>query len=840
MLEFPALSPQHCCLGRLSFFLDAQSGVSVSLKYRISSIGWYNFEILAQTLLKVLIGPGVTSFGGSKDSGRDAAFTGDAAFPTPSCRWTGEWVFQVKYVDFEERGVDAARSSLNTTLRKELPLVLSRHSAIDNYVLITDVPLTSQSRMGFNRIASEHGFAGNFASVDGKEICQFLDIHGDIRRSYPQLLGLADLDIIVNRDLYARSQAYLETWQPRLATYVQTEAHAKALTLLKKRHFIVLDGPPEAGKSTIAAALALIHAAEGFEIIDVRASNDLFRAPGETTPGSVSSGTPKLFVADDAIGSISLEDGRVEEWSRDLPGIVRKLSDKRLLIWTARRYILEEALTKSRLGDAVAEFPRSHEVLVEVGPLTQMQKGEMLYNHAKQAALSVENKKLIKTAAAIIVTHPNFSPLRVSQLTSVVMKSTAAVTWEELFLFFNNPGERWVQAFRALSVSEQLLLTSTLDFSGPAPAKDLRASYELRVSQSGHRHLSFEECVARLDHSFLSVTVSHDGERQVAVQHPSLSELLLVELRDDAHARKRYFSFANPFGLARVIGGIAEKRESEVQPEHSIVPENDVEFEIFIGRLRGVSQKVLTFRDWDMLLTSAERLLPLKPHSEKLDALLSILPPGVSSVRKVEPNEMDLQAFSREWKGQIIRAVLEGFASRNTFEKSDVSGPDAWTRLLSTFYRLTAYTTPPIYPSFTVDLCGNLDGSLDSIRLANLVHGSEPVVIKQRISMSRLEEWVHKIESEAEALVEQGEGFSYRDDPDEFDEWDSESKKLLGTVENFAKWGTTQQLSSALEELESVLESAERPQERESDEFEEPTLPESGPYWTIGRLFEDL
>src|SRR5580704_9420437 len=128
-------------------------GACVSLKYRISNIGWYNFELLVQTLLKVLIGPGVTSFGGSKDLGRDAAFTGDAAFPTASCRWTGEWVFQVKYVDFEERGVDTARSSLNTTLRKELPRVLSRHSVINNYVLLTDVPLTSQSRSELSRIA---------------------------------------------------------------------------------------------------------------------------------------------------------------------------------------------------------------------------------------------------------------------------------------------------------------------------------------------------------------------------------------------------------------------------------------------------------------------------------------------------------------------------------------------------------------------------------------------------------------------------------------------------------------------------------------------------------------
>jgi hypothetical protein len=187
------------------------------------------------------------------------------------------------------------------------------------------MPLTAQTRSNLSDTALHCGFEGNFAIVDGKEICQFLDIYGDIRKSYPQLLGLADLDVIVNRDLYARSQAYMEAWQPALATYVQTEAHTKAMSLLRKKHFIVLDGPPEAGKTTIAAALALIHAADGFEIIDVRSSNDMFRISDEKASKTRKEQRRRLFIADDAIGSISLVAARADEWSRDLPGILRQL-----------------------------------------------------------------------------------------------------------------------------------------------------------------------------------------------------------------------------------------------------------------------------------------------------------------------------------------------------------------------------------------------------------------------------------------------------------------------------------------------------------------------------------
>ncbi len=821
----------------------------MSLKYRISNIGWYNFELLVQTLLKAVVGPGVTSFGGSKDQGRDAAFVGPAAFPAPGCQWTGNWVFQVKYVDFEEQGADAARSALKSTLRNELKRLLSRHRNTNNYIVLTDVPLTTQTRSDLDGLAVDCGFKGNFASVDGKEICQFLDIYSDIRKSYPQLLGLADLDVIVNRDLYARSQAYLEDWQPRLATYVQTEAHTKAISLLKKKHFIVLDGAPEAGKSTIAAALALIHAADGFEIIDVRSSNDIFRASDEKGAKRKKEEKRRLFIADDAIGSISLVAARADEWSRDLPGILRQLSSRRLLVWTARRYILEEALATSRLREATAEFPRPHEVLVEVGKLSTMQKAEILYNHAKQANLSVKHRNLIRTHAIEIVSHPNFSPLRIRELTSVVLKPSSdspqalTLTWDGVQEFLNDPGERWIQAFRALSQSEQILLSAMLDFDGPTAERALRASYEMRVSRREGGHLSFEECVARLDHSFLTVTSSHSGEQHISVQHPSLRDMLLLHLRGDADARRRYISLASPFGLAGMIGGIAEFSESETAPQHSVVPINEGEFEIFLSRLRGVSQGVLNLTEWNLLLTACERLIPQKADTsaqftpamrEFWELIREKLP-----AERVEPVDLDLEAFAVSSKGKIIHAVLEGFSSKRTLENSQRFGADEWVRLLRRFYGLAGYLSPPLYPSFTASLCSDLSNSADSIRLANLINSAEPLVAKQRITRAVLEEWKGELDAEAVELRDQGEGFDPGDDPNEFDEWHSASEKFLATVKDFIRWGTAEPVE-AIDELKEVFESANRPREPEPDEDNEQELPDSGPYWTVRRLFEDL
>ena len=321
----------------------------MGLQYRIGEIGWYNFERLVQTLLKVIIGPGVTSFGGSKDNGRDAAYAGSALFPTVQEAWSGTWVFQVKYVDLQGVGAAAARTRLKSTLNAEIKRILgTRRSAVDYYILVTDVPLTSDSRDELTTIAASSGLGGIFRVIDGQEVCEFLTLYPQIRRSYPQLLGLADLSQIIDSELYVRSAAYLEQWQPRLAVFVQTDAYAKALATLRQRHFIVLDGPPEAGKTMIAAAIALQYATDGYEVVDLRGPGEIFR--------SLPSNRRQVFIADDAIGSIALTPALVDDWSRDLPGILRKLDADHVLIWTARHYILEEALAESRLGENVGEF----------------------------------------------------------------------------------------------------------------------------------------------------------------------------------------------------------------------------------------------------------------------------------------------------------------------------------------------------------------------------------------------------------------------------------------------------------------------------------------------------
>lgn len=340
------------------------------MKYKLCSLGWYNFEKLIQSLLKELVGNGVQSFGGSKDGGRDAIFKGKAKFPSEIDNWDGKWIFQVKFSDFEELGKASAQKSLIALFKKEVDTILTRrHSkveTIDNYILLTNIPLTGSGRDALNEIAKIN-YTFNFHIIDGVDACNFLDKYQQIRRSFPQLLGLADLDHIFNREYYSRANAYLIEWQEKLATFAKTTVYDLALEKLKQSHFIVLDGPPEVGKSTIGAAVSLLYLTEGFQLIDLRKSSDFY--------STYEKDRKQVFIADDAIGSIAFDPTMGESWAKDISGIIRLLDSKHKLVWTARKYILEEALQTTKLTDSLEyNFEDVNEVLVEVDKYSAMEK----------------------------------------------------------------------------------------------------------------------------------------------------------------------------------------------------------------------------------------------------------------------------------------------------------------------------------------------------------------------------------------------------------------------------------------------------------------------------------
>ena len=100
-------------------------------------------------------------------------------------------------------------------------------------------------------------------------------------------------------------------------------------------------------------------------------------------------------------------------WGQQLPRIFRRLGPHRWFLWTTRPAPLHFALQHLNLSGQAEKFPMPSAVHVDASALSQLEKAQMLYRHAKAAHLGEDAKKLIQQHAIEIVAHEYFTPERV-------------------------------------------------------------------------------------------------------------------------------------------------------------------------------------------------------------------------------------------------------------------------------------------------------------------------------------------------------------------------------------------------------------------------------------------
>jgi hypothetical protein len=98
------------------------------IRYDLDKLGWYEFEELIQTLLKASLGPGIEAWGGRRDNGRDAYYSGPLKYPSGT-QEEGPFLFQCKFVE----GANAAGANPQ-------PLVLKAVRAECNEIRERDWP----------------------------------------------------------------------------------------------------------------------------------------------------------------------------------------------------------------------------------------------------------------------------------------------------------------------------------------------------------------------------------------------------------------------------------------------------------------------------------------------------------------------------------------------------------------------------------------------------------------------------------------------------------------------------------------------------------------------------
>ena len=118
------------------------------------------------------------------------------------------------------------------------------------------------------------------------EIGERLDARPELRRAMPSVLGLRDLDQLLDAEVAARSSLDVAAAHALAAVFVPTRAYRRALGVLDTHRFAVLSGPPEMGKTAIARTIALAQLTNGWEAHAVHPSGgDLARVRSRSPPG---------------------------------------------------------------------------------------------------------------------------------------------------------------------------------------------------------------------------------------------------------------------------------------------------------------------------------------------------------------------------------------------------------------------------------------------------------------------------------------------------------------------------------------------------------------------------
>lgn len=552
----------------------------------LDELGWEQFEALCQAVLKAKLGLDVEAWGGHSDLGRDAywAFTGTHPLLQGG---VGPFLFQAKFVQNANSAGAKPGRALEQAVSAECKAINARsnHGTLgkfQTYVLLTNAPLSSQLRM---RVTGklQTALPGITVRAWGSEdLCRLLTDVPHVRAAFPQLLGLSDLETIlanvVDKSLVHRSRACLESALELEQTFVPTATFLEALELLTQHHFVVLRGPPEVGKTTIARIIGLRKFQEGWQCHECQSPKDFFQLRAH--------GQRQVFIVDDAFGSTEYRPECARAWSDNLDAVLRSLGPDCWIVWTSRSAPLEQALNRMNLQGKAENFPAASNLLVDASSLSPEERAQILYRHVECASLPERLKKSFHSRVLEAAAHQHFTPFRarrwIERLRKYTWTEEVSATDELLgktFLEeFLAPSEMMRKSLQQLPDEHRAMLISLLDIhESPMEQANIADAFhrlfpEMEADVRQHLDELEGHCLRGYDGHGMLIDGGCVPLRGYRWTHPNWRDLLIEQLRVNRTMRRQFLSRCSVFGAELALsgaGGVAGEREYPLLQEPS-------------------------------------------------------------------------------------------------------------------------------------------------------------------------------------------------------------------------------------------------------------------------------
>jgi hypothetical protein len=312
----------------------------------LHTIGWRAFQDLCSQICEVVLGRPVEIFREAQDGGQDAVFLIPSG---PDVSSVG--TIQCKHTS--EAGKTLKAGNLSGEIENVQELV--KAGLADTYAFMTnmsvDAPVAAVMRARLRALGVRK------PHILGRQyIVRVIKSSARLRALVPQVYGLGDLTSIVDERLNEQSRALLDSWVPKLRTYVPTKAHRDAVNAISDHGVVLLLGNPSSGKSAIGAIVSTI-ASENPDntVLALTSPRDFEAGWNPNDPG-------RFFWIDDAFGSNVLRDDYVQDWASAFSKLRAAINHGNRFLLTSRKHIYEGA--RRRLGQRnLAQFANGSAVV---------------------------------------------------------------------------------------------------------------------------------------------------------------------------------------------------------------------------------------------------------------------------------------------------------------------------------------------------------------------------------------------------------------------------------------------------------------------------------------------
>jgi energy-coupling factor transporter ATP-binding protein EcfA2 len=504
--------------------------------YELQTLGWKAFQDLCGAILSEVLGQTFLVFAPGNDGGRDGAFRG--TWKSDDGELLGPFTAQCKFTSHPHSGFSIQRmSSEFETVRR-----LVARSLADTYILMTNFSISGNAEA----VDVLRGLGIKRPLIFGYEkICHTIQHTPRLRRLVPRVYGLGDLTEILDERAYAQASQLLVSLQDDLAKFVPTASYRLAARALQKFGFVLLLGEPAAGKSTIAATLAL----SGIDEWKLRPVK--IESPSAFEAHWNPNDPDQFFWIDDMFGATQYQPSLADQWSRLFPYMAAAIKQSARIVATSRDYIFRQARTDIK----ATAFPliAHSQVVVNIEKLTNAEKEAILYNHLKRGDQPKGFRQRLKPFLTALAHSVHFKPEMARRLGTSLFTKNLELKSATLLQFFESPEDFLLEVIASLSDDQKAALGLIFMHGGSLPRPlDLEAQDSEAITRIGSSVGGVTASLNAMRDSMVAASENEDGQWWI-FKHPTISDAFSAYISDNLELIDIYIRGTSTGRLLREI-----------------------------------------------------------------------------------------------------------------------------------------------------------------------------------------------------------------------------------------------------------------------------------------------